>query len=369
MGLGFRKSINLGGGVKVNVGKRGVGVSAGTKGARVSVGSRGARGRVSVPGTGIYYDQKLGASKKSSRRSSSGGSYQSYKTVEQQRQKELEQAKELEKVKKQLEVFEEKIEYFTSIHKDCTETFDWVTIVKTPPFEYGKSGPNEEEAIKYLESYKPTFRDKFFKRIEARRKLLEHEVILAKEEDDKMYTNWQDLKTLGEDVLSGKPESFQKVIDDLAPFDDIKDLGSEFDFKFIGDQAVFNLYVHSEDVIPAEELSLTKTGKLSRKKMTKTKFYELYQDYVSSCVLRIARELFALLPLKNVYINAIGEQFDSSVGSEVEGVVLSVLIDRETLNTLDFDRIDCSDSLENFQHNMKFRKTKGFAFVDKMEVG
>lgn|GEM_PF-2473761 len=55
MGLRMRKSINLGGGVRLNLSKSGIGISAGVKGARVSIGPRGIRTSVGIPGTGIYY--------------------------------------------------------------------------------------------------------------------------------------------------------------------------------------------------------------------------------------------------------------------------------------------------------------------------
>lgn len=56
MGFNFRKSINLGGGVKLNLGKKSVGISAGVKGARVSVNSKGRKSStLSIPGTGISY--------------------------------------------------------------------------------------------------------------------------------------------------------------------------------------------------------------------------------------------------------------------------------------------------------------------------
>lgn len=56
MGFRFRKSINLGGGFRVNLSKSGVGYSWGTKGFRVTKTSKG-RSRVttSIPGTGISY--------------------------------------------------------------------------------------------------------------------------------------------------------------------------------------------------------------------------------------------------------------------------------------------------------------------------
>ncbi|EGT3902374.1 DUF4236 domain-containing protein [Clostridioides difficile] len=56
MGFNFRKSINLGGGLKLNLGKKSIGISAGVKGARVSVNSKGRKSAtLSIPGTGISY--------------------------------------------------------------------------------------------------------------------------------------------------------------------------------------------------------------------------------------------------------------------------------------------------------------------------
>ena len=56
MGFNFRKSINLGGGLKLNLGNKSVGISAGVKGARVSVNSKGRKSAtLSIPGTGISY--------------------------------------------------------------------------------------------------------------------------------------------------------------------------------------------------------------------------------------------------------------------------------------------------------------------------
>lgn len=60
MGLRFRKSINLGKGFKLNIGKGSIGISGGVKGARVSVNSKGRKtATFSIPGTGISYSLNL----------------------------------------------------------------------------------------------------------------------------------------------------------------------------------------------------------------------------------------------------------------------------------------------------------------------
>jgi tetratricopeptide (TPR) repeat protein len=56
MGFRARKSINLGGGVRLSASKSGLGLSAGTRGARYSVHSSGRRtALVGVPGSGVGY--------------------------------------------------------------------------------------------------------------------------------------------------------------------------------------------------------------------------------------------------------------------------------------------------------------------------
>ena len=75
MGWRFRKSLNLGGGVRLNFNKKSTGISFGTKGARYSVNSNG-RKTVSfgIPGTGLYWtESKSGKTKGSKSNNSSSG--------------------------------------------------------------------------------------------------------------------------------------------------------------------------------------------------------------------------------------------------------------------------------------------------------
>ena len=66
MGLRFRKSINLGGGFKINLSKSGIGYSWGVKGFRVTKTAKGTTRRTtSIPGTGISYVSESGKKKRS----------------------------------------------------------------------------------------------------------------------------------------------------------------------------------------------------------------------------------------------------------------------------------------------------------------
>lgn len=67
MGLRFRKSIKIGNGAKLNIGKKSIGMSVGGKGARYTVNSSGRRTKsVGIPGTGLSYVSTSGGRKSSS---------------------------------------------------------------------------------------------------------------------------------------------------------------------------------------------------------------------------------------------------------------------------------------------------------------
>ncbi len=73
MGFRYRKSINLGGGFKINLSKSGVGYSWGTKGYRITKTASGrTRKTYSIPGTGISYVDETGKGRTRKNSSSQG---------------------------------------------------------------------------------------------------------------------------------------------------------------------------------------------------------------------------------------------------------------------------------------------------------
>ncbi|MBI2061179.1 MAG: DUF4236 domain-containing protein [Nitrospirae bacterium] len=60
MGLNFRKSINLGGGLRLNLSKKGVGSSFRVKGLRFGIGPMGVHTQASFPGTGLFSRKQTG---------------------------------------------------------------------------------------------------------------------------------------------------------------------------------------------------------------------------------------------------------------------------------------------------------------------
>jgi tetratricopeptide (TPR) repeat protein len=80
--LRFRRSISLGGGVRLNINKKSLGLSAGTRGIRYSVNTSGLSTRsIGIPGTGISYRSQSGSRSGRSSRSSSARSGSTRSTI------------------------------------------------------------------------------------------------------------------------------------------------------------------------------------------------------------------------------------------------------------------------------------------------
>ena len=96
------------------------------------------------------------------------------------------------------------------------------------------------------------------------------------------------------------------------------------------------LKVSGKQIIPAEVKTLTASEKVSVKPMPKGLFHEIYLDYLCGCVLRVAREIFALLPVDTVLVTAAADSLDSRTGHTVEQPVVSVALPRADVALLNF---------------------------------
>jgi hypothetical protein len=366
MGFKFRKSFKVAPGIRLNVGTKSAGLSFGGKGLRYSVNShRGSRVTASLPGTGISY-------------SSSGSSGRRQRTQAYRRQNELaklqresEKMQELQRAKYEVDLYENHIEMIHSIHKECDDLIDWQTLQTCPPpLIKGQAGSKERAAESALLQFKPGLLDKLFKRTEKIRAMFEQQILDARKEDQEDYQSWEETVKLAKRIIEGDTVAYLQVIEELNPLDDLTEFGSGFEF-YVGDDPnimVIEFEVNSEKIVPMQVKTLTKTGKLSIKDMPKTKYFDLEQDYICSCAIRIARDVFSLLPVNQVLIHAIDDRLNSSTGIKDRVAILSVKMERQILNSLNLDEIDCSDAMNNFEHRMKFLKTSGLQPIVRIEV-
>lgn len=352
MGLRMRKSFTICKGVRVNFGKSGASLSVGTRGLRHTIHTSGRRtSSIGIPGTGISYVSSTGGKK---RKASSG--------PQAQLRREQEKYQELQHNEAVVQEYESLVEAIKTIHTLCDDEVDWQHINSLKePFNPKGPGPRQVKALQDLENFKPNFLDKVFKLSEGKKVKLAQAVEEAAAADRAEYEEWQSLNLLSQRILAGDIDAYFEVIQEMNPLEDLLEYGSDFEFGADVSTAMeVEFRVKSAEIVPTFSLSLTQTGKLSKKEQTKTNYYGLVQDYVCSCTLRIARDMFALLPLEKVVIHAVDDIINSETGHHEDTTILSILIDRATLNSLNFEYLDPSDAMNNFRCNMKFLKTAGF---------
>lgn len=307
--------------------------------------------------------------------------------AEKKRQRELEalykhqeKMQEIDRAAYEVEVFNNYLEILQTVHRDCSEVVDWNQVLTLPePVKPKNSNQLELEAVSLKEKYTPSLIDKIFSRTEKKIKVLDDSIITARNKDhdkhkmelrlwDKDCRDWVVNVERAKNILAGSADAKIAVIKDMNPFDELAGLGSSL--HFIVDQGLLhvNVNVFSEDIVPSEHKGLLKSGRLSVKKMPIGKFNEIYQDHVCSVVIRVAREVFAVLPDGAVLINARDKLLNKATGHLEEQNILSVYISRATLNSLNMNAIDPSDCMRNFVHNMNFKKTTGFEVVDTVNI-
>lgn len=370
MGLRFRKSIKIAPGVRINLGTKSAGISIGTNGCRYSLNTSGRRTTtIGIPGTGISYSHSSSVTKKSPSRSYNSSAYSQRAAIQQQKQ----QAKLAELQENELEVkeYENYIDLIQNVHRECERPVYWTKIANSvEPFNKNVAGPEEHKAIEAYENFKPTFIEKLFKNNgEKRKSKLQSQIAEAKNKDTELYQNWEESVVFAKKILSGDIDSYYEAITTSNPFEDLVEFGSGFEFGTENPDSIeIEFMVKSEKVIPEKSKSLTKTGKVSEKKLTKTAYYDMTQDYVCSCSIRLARELFALLPVNTVLVHATDQILNTATGHYEEPTILSVRFTRDKFSNINFNKIDASDFTESFEHNMKFKKTSGFNPVERLSV-
>ena len=276
------------------------------------------------------------------------------------RQRELErrlkeQAKlsALEQARVEVEAHENELEVLLSVHKEQGAAVDWRALAcALPPHEPARLARHELTALaKEADT-------------QQARQIDEREYEIARATYESSLAEWKKMQSLARRVLAGEPRAYTQAVSGSSSLTEISNLGSSIHMT-VHDARVIEceLKVNGRDVIPTDVKSLTSTGKLLVKPMPKARFHEIYQDYVCGCVLRLAREMFALLPVHTVIVTATVDGIDSRTGHTAELPVLSVVAARSEIERLAFEHLDPSDALENFQHRgdvMTSRKSGEF---------
>ena len=281
----------------------------------------------------------------------------------------------IEQARLEVETFENRLEVLLSVHKEQGQEWDWIGIAAAlPPYQPTKLHHNELKASQQAElcrllSAEPDS----FPSIEEARAQDEEEFREALNAHAQELAEWKQMKALSRRILDGEHAAYREALVRFSGLTEISDLGSTVEFTVHGSKLVeCGLKVNGLQSVPSEQKTLTTTGKLSIKPMPKVRFHEIYQDYLCGCVLRVAREIFALLPVETVLVTASVDTVYSSLGQTVAQPVLSVVIHRGEIERFVFEDVDPSDAIETLQHRgdaKASRKSGEFEIIQPFTAG
>lgn len=282
------------------------------------------------------------------------------------RRKEEAKLSAQEAARLEVESYEAQLEVLLSVHKAHVERWDWVGIASSLP-PHSPQRFRRQELISRRRSCVT-----FASGLEASADEIEEAVAQdelhfqeASEWYRRHHEQWANSSALARRILTGDEGAYLRALRELNQLNEVATLGSSLRWTVHGPRLLeCRLKVHSVEAIPKEVKSLAASGKLSVKPMAQARFQELYQDYICSCILRVGREAFALLPIETVLVTALVDITDHRTGHPIEESVLSVALNRVPFEALAFERLDPSDAVATFLHRGDFKATrKGGAFV------
>lgn len=326
MGLRFRKSITLCKGVKLNFGKTGMSISTGVPGFRSTYNfTTGKTTRsIGIPGTGISYVTTTGGTR--SQRSTT-----TPRTNSEQISYEPRYTREGES---RMESPARTVPQQTY----AAEPTPAMTVVPDDAFLMNTTVPREITPLERLKSIHYSADD-----------MVDWTEILISDKPQADCDNvafWNYCHERAYQVLNGDIDTYLEVIRDVNPLNDLLDYG--FDFECGTDHSnimVVEFALKEDELLP------------HRNTMKQVEYNDLLLDYICSCALRVARDIFALLPVSFVIVHAVSDN----------DTILSVKFERRIFMKMKFKGADASDLLCKFKNNIIYNRESGFSPVQQIE--
>lgn len=325
MGLRFRRSVTLCKGVKLNFGKTGMSVSLGGKGYHKTFHQNGnVTTSVGIPGTGIYWTDTKRPNKKENRNTGNSIINNSNYSEDSSRLMGSGQADgdvrgpwvEHSIIDNNEHVIQQ--EYHLD---DAIDTY--FSEEKSESIDLSTSGSMHDEFSRNLslEQIKTIYKssDENVDWTEILVSMSAEDVYLEK-------STWKFYKSVAGKVLKGDIDAYLDVIEYAKPLDDLLEYGGEFEFGTDSSGMMeVEFRIKLEDIIEKSEED------------------NVFCDYVCATTIRVARDIFALLPVGIVVVHAMRDN----------QTVLSVLFNRMEMNKLNFKQ-QPQDIINKFRHYMEY---------------
>lgn len=244
----------------------------------------------------------------------------------QRRHKAALKAQMIEDAADAVDSWESYIDDLLTVHVNLADEIDWHQIASSPkPNAVVRANTHTQAAKDKLESYKPgpfAFlkggKDKVIANlaaaVDAAKKKDEDDYKAATIDAEAAIEDWETETSLARRLIDGELEALKEVIGEYQSLSSNDLIGSEINFTMKENVVHARPQVHTDEIIPTFRRKQLASGRLSETKMPVGQFNELYQDYVASVALKVAGDLFKILPQTTVYVTCESEMLDTATG-------------------------------------------------------
>ncbi|MBR2656638.1 MAG: DUF4236 domain-containing protein [Loktanella sp.] len=373
MAYRFQRRVQIMPGVRLNISKSGLGMSVGPRGASVSVGKQGIYRNIGIPGTGLSMREKLngpGGRQTSHARQSGApselsmeldddgtvsffyddGSIPSAAAIKKFRDQNA--AAISEHIQGWVDTLNQELNACLSIHMlTPAPVYQPLKLLTDPP------KPPMKPQIQEM-----TFWDKIFFRhnkVDAennrRQGVYKSDVKDWNQKHEKHQAMITDVDNLNAKIIAGDIEAQARAIEiRVSEIAWAKPTSIDFDFGDDATTLALDIDLPRIDQIPSRE-ALTPTRGLNIRWKTRaaTQLMKDFSYLAHASLFRVAGEAFACLPAVNeVTVSVYTQRIDPAIGDDKDVYVLSVRINREDWEVMNFDNlaeVDVEQALARFE--------------------
>ena len=268
----------------------------------------------------------------------------------------------LNQAEQEVAKFDESIASLCFVHKECDPAIDWLALASTLsdpiPVDLGRN-----HALSRLTLVKggnrPESENITKQAIEAAKlkdtQLLEQATLLYLAKKNRINAE----RNLALRILAKDSSAYCEAMGMFPPCEAVQDLGSTVEIEVQNAGLVgITMKSNGSSAIPTDEKTLTPSGKLSIKPFARSRYNEIYQRYLASCALRVARDVFSLLPVDSILLHVTIKALSSMTGHQEESSILSVVFSREKIAGLNFGQLDPVYALNNFHFRQDFKASR-----------
>lgn len=397
MGLRFRRSIRLGRGVRLNLGRSGPSLSIGGRGASVNIGPRGTFGNLGIPGSGVSYRTRLdGSGRGGSGRPRTGRATSTAPARDMNVQLALRDDGEVLITDQQGQALDNKLRR-ALLEQQGDFIQQWLTDhasevnneiaalenlhLDTPPpdrpvvftprqFDQPYPEKPKDKPLGLLGRLFPWVRY----RIDNENRTAQRAVAAARQvwvrERNTHEKAEAERKNLIEKHRQGGPKGAQLYLEQrFAEIDWPRDTEVDVEMSNDGSIVFLDIDLPEIEMLPAQEASVAARGiRLNYRKLSDTRRRKLYMAHIHGIGFRLIGEVFQGLPRVNTVVcSGYSQRTDLATGQRRDEYLYSVRVSRNAWTRVDFKRlseVNVVAALDAFELRRQMTKTGIFKPIE-----